>query len=379
MREVCTFPAATPIVPIMRSVHAPRQLVAALAALLFCGTAYAQDNLLAVLCYHNISPVKTEDSAYSVTGEILASHVTALRADGFAFVSMEQVRDFYGSGKPLPAKSALITFDDGRLSVFELARPLLKSLGLPWAMFVYPTAINAGHDRKFMNWDDLRTLAAEGVAIGSHAYDHPYLTKPPAEVATPEAYQAWLDRQLGKSRLAIERELGKPVYAFAIPFGAINREAQARLGPNGYSLAFNIFGSSNDSGTDPLQLNRILVMASQKPEKLVARAREKPLHFALQLPLPLDTVTGSLDRLSFSLPGIAGLDPASIEIRLDGNQPGHSVSAKGEIVVPLTAPAKDKTYLVSVRATARTGQAYSQSWFFSYRSRKPAFLKSKAL
>lgn len=58
----------------------------------------------------------------------------------FEFVSLQQVINAVveKNDRKLPAKACLITMDDGLREQFEVARPLLKSLGVPAAFFVNP-------------------------------------------------------------------------------------------------------------------------------------------------------------------------------------------------------------------------------------------------
>ncbi len=62
----------------------------------------------------------------------------------------------------------------------------------------------------FMTWDQVRHLAASGMAIGSHTHDHRRLA------SLMEEEQR---RELAESRRILERELGRPVEALAYPFG----------------------------------------------------------------------------------------------------------------------------------------------------------------
>ena len=269
-------------------------------------------SLLAILCYHNIDLTSPKDSPYSVTSSTFANELLALRNAGFEFVSLEQVEAFYSSGKPLPARSVLITFDDGHENIYTHAYPILKRMGIPWALFIFPTAIGRGHERGFMDWNDVRTLHKDGVAIGSHSFDHPFLTKPEPGVATRDAYDKWLDKELLYSKKLIETQLGTKVTSFASPFGALNEVIQEHIANSGYSLAFNIFGSNNDQASNPLELNRIIVLAKDTPETVVNKTQERPLHFRNTIPGSLRVFTGLFGSIAFSLDNIAELAPGSV-------------------------------------------------------------------
>lgn len=331
-------------------------------------------SLLAVLCYHNIDLASPKDSPYSVTSAQLAAEITALKGAGFEFVSLERVDEFYALGKPLPAKSALITFDDGHQNIYEHAYPLLKSMKIPWALFIFPTGIGRGHEKGFMNWDEVRKLNKEGVAIGSHSLDHPFLTKPTGAAATLDGYSAWLDKELQYSKSLIEKQLGSKVRAFAAPFGALNATVQRHIEDAGYSLAFNVFGSNNDGLSDPLELNRFIVLAKDSPEAIVKKAEERPLHFGGSSPGSLQVFTGLLSSISFSLDGAEEYQPGSIRAIVNGTKLDALRGDGSSFTAPFPPPDRSKGYIVTVYATDKTGEPCSQSYFFLYAKEYPAFL-----
>ena len=333
------------------------------------------ESLLSILCYHNIDLSSPKDSPYSVTSSTFAAELTALRNAGFEFVSLGQVEDFYASGKPLPPRSVLITFDDGHENIYTRAYPLLKRMGIPWALFIFPTAIGRGHERGFMDWNEVRTLHGEGVAIGSHSFDHPFLTKPEAGVATREAYDRWLDKELKYSKKLIETQLGTKVTSFASPFGALNDVIQQHIGNSGYSLAFNVFGSNNDRASDPLQLNRIIVLAKDTPETIVKKAQERPLHFRNTIPGSLRVFTGLFGSIAFSLDDIAELAPGSVHALLNGKKIDALEENGSVFSASIPAPTSSKNYVVTVYATRKTGESCSQSYAFTYAEKFPAFLQ----
>src|SRR5690606_31160016 len=84
-------------------------------------------------------------------------------------------------------------------------------------------------DEPICDWDDLRALAAAGVAIQSHAASHTRLSE-----LSPEQREA----ELVRSRAVLEERLGEPVETIAFPFGDPGPDAGSRLARYGYSAAF---------------------------------------------------------------------------------------------------------------------------------------------
>jgi len=344
------------------------------AALPETGLPFAK-SVLTVLCYHNIDLSSPKNSPYSVTSTQFADQLKALKNAGFEYVSVEQVEAFYASGKPLPPRSVLLTFDDGHENIYTRAFPILKSMGIPWLLFVYPTAIGRGHEKDFMDWSEVQTLRKEGVAIGSHSFDHPYLTRPGSEIANPAAYDAWLDKELVHSRKIIEEKLGAKVSAFAYPFGALNETVLRHIRNSGYSLAFNVFGSNNDGMNDPLDLNRIIVLDKDTPETVVKKAKELPLRFGKTVPGSLQVVGGSFRSIEFSLNGLEDFIPDSIHILINGTRIETLKRNGASFIAEIPAPDQSKGYVVTVYAHRKTGEPCSQSYYFMYAREKPVFLQ----
>jgi PGF-pre-PGF domain-containing protein len=72
----------------------------------------------------------------------------------------------------------IITFDDGLISAYTVAMPILQNNSQKAVSFVYPETINGATDgggvyyTDFMNVDDVRNLASLGWDISSHSYTH---------------------------------------------------------------------------------------------------------------------------------------------------------------------------------------------------------------
>ena len=74
-------------------------------------------------------------------------------------VRVEDLVASYRTGRPLPPRSLLITFDDGYADNEEFALPLLRKHGLPAVVFVFSDAV----DRATRPWtEDLLAAHARG-------------------------------------------------------------------------------------------------------------------------------------------------------------------------------------------------------------------------
>jgi peptidoglycan/xylan/chitin deacetylase (PgdA/CDA1 family) len=191
-----------------------------------------------VLCYHAVSDRWEAD--LSVTRGSLERQLELLLGQGYRGVTFREAV----SAAPWP-KTLAVTFDDAFRSVFELAFPLLSSLGIPATVFV-PTQ-HVGTDRPMswpgihqwvggpterelvgMSWDELAALADAGWEIGSHTRKHPHLTR---------LDDAALARELRGSREECETRLERPCLSLAYPYGDVDSRVETAARAAGYLAA----------------------------------------------------------------------------------------------------------------------------------------------
>jgi peptidoglycan/xylan/chitin deacetylase (PgdA/CDA1 family) len=215
----------------------------------------ALDNThVVVLCYHHLD-LKSK-TPFNISSDNFKKQLDLLTKNGFSFISLKDVEAYYYNKKPIPARSVVITFDDGNLNTYTLAYPILKARKIPFVVFVYPTATYNGHKLGFMNWKEVKELADNGVEIGSHAYYHPYMT----DYKKQKDPEAWLKLQLTGSKEYIEKQIGKPVNYFALPFGLTDAKVQESIKNAGYKLSFNVDNANSGPTSEPFYLNRWLVV-----------------------------------------------------------------------------------------------------------------------
>ena len=77
-----------------------------------------------VLMYHHFSETETGDIV--VQPETFALHMQTLRDAGYQAVTVQEMIDYVYNGASLPDKPVCITMDDGYLSNYEIALPILE-------------------------------------------------------------------------------------------------------------------------------------------------------------------------------------------------------------------------------------------------------------
>ena len=173
-----------------------------------------------ILLYHRLGP---SAGAYSVTPADFAAQMQRLHSLGFEAISLDQyVRFVQGKPVDLPPRPVLITFDDGFLSSFEVADPILARYGWNAAVFVI-TGVVGSPGR--LSWADLQHMQATGRwQIDEHAgFGHVDVTVDAAgDRGAFYANEIWAhgaQESFGhyKRRVSGDIELGQRMLAHHIP------------------------------------------------------------------------------------------------------------------------------------------------------------------
>ncbi|MHB0856494.1 MAG: polysaccharide deacetylase family protein [Anaerolineae bacterium] len=203
-----------------------------------------------VLMYHRLVELDEgageSDRTWTVSPSAFAQQMEWLASQRWSSITPAQLADYF-QGTPLPPKPIIISMDDGYKEVATVAWPVFQRTGLRPVLFIIPT--HCGY-KAYLDWPDLEALVADGVAIGSHTYDHVDLRK---------ASDADLQHQLGDSRTVLEDKLGVRVNAFCYPYGSYDSRVMDALAAHGYTTAFTLSKDVYQSPAQPYQLQRLLI------------------------------------------------------------------------------------------------------------------------
>jgi len=225
-----------------------------------------------ILAYHRFGPTLAD--SMTVRNEVFIAQLKYLRDNGYTVVPLRQaLYALQGKGNKLPAKSVVITVDDGHRTVYSDLLPLIEREKIPVTLFIYPSAIsNASYA---MTWQQLEQLRDTGLFdIQSHTYWHPNFKIEKRRLA-PEAYQAFVRNQLEKSRKTLKKRLGVDVDMLAWPFGIFDEELMNAGRAAGYVAAFSIDGRHARSADAPLGLPRFLMVDVQGVKGLAKLLEER--------------------------------------------------------------------------------------------------------
>jgi len=121
-------------------------------------------NKVAVLTYHHLNDAESD---VTVSPERFASHLQALKRNGFHVIPMQQFIGFLQHREQVPPNAVVITFDDGYESVYRFAYPMLKAENMTATVFLIVGYVGRPG---FLNWDQIAEMRRGGFEFYSHSY-----------------------------------------------------------------------------------------------------------------------------------------------------------------------------------------------------------------
>ena len=142
-------------------------------------------------------------------------------------------------------RKILFTVDDGLISFYENAWPILKERKIPFILFVNTREVGAYN---YMNWEQIKELySSDLVEIGNHSHSHEYLVDTSADV---------IKNDIAESIRIFKKNLGKNSDFFSYPFGEYSLEFKRIIKEFGFKYAFGQHSGVIDDTKDLWELPR---------------------------------------------------------------------------------------------------------------------------
>jgi peptidoglycan/xylan/chitin deacetylase (PgdA/CDA1 family) len=182
-----------------------------------------------IALYHRVvpDPAGVPDA---VSPRHFREQLEGLLALDFHFTSLASALEASSLGHALPARTVVLTFDDGYANVHDYAFPILEELSIPATVFVVTEYVDSDEAFPFdpwgrhnqttapesawrpLTWSECQRLNASGlVEIGSHTHTHRDFRN------RPEEFEADLRASLSM----LEQRIGGGARSFAFPFGGV--------------------------------------------------------------------------------------------------------------------------------------------------------------
>ncbi|PIP21498.1 MAG: polysaccharide deacetylase [Candidatus Nealsonbacteria bacterium CG23_combo_of_CG06-09_8_20_14_all_40_13] len=210
---------------------------------------------LPILMYHYIrnfqDPNDKIGTDLSVSPDNFNQQMAYLAKQGWQTVSLEDLANYFESGKTINPKSVIITFDDGYADAYQNALPLLEKYKFKATFFIITGKVEKPG---YLSWSQIAELAKAGMEIGSHSVSHLDLSKLDTDKARVEIYN---------SKITLEEKLNLKITAFCYPSGAFDDETIQLVKNAGYQTAVTTVNSKEQTKENIYKLKRIRVAGSE--------------------------------------------------------------------------------------------------------------------
>jgi peptidoglycan/xylan/chitin deacetylase (PgdA/CDA1 family) len=194
---------------------------------------------------------------------LLRRFLTSLLAAGYQPTTLATVNAAMAGSVDTPRGCIVLTFDDGLLSQYLNALPVLTDMSVPAVFFVLPGFNDGVH--RYMGTVELQAMANAGLEVEAHTCNHPNL---------PRLARLNLDAFFGEvqdCKRILEGITGLSVDYLAYPYGAYDLTVLDAVSRFGYRAAFTTRMSAVLSYSTPYALPRIHYDLGEVPAGVLRR------------------------------------------------------------------------------------------------------------
>ena len=288
-----------------------------------------------ILCYHRfVEKVRTPSTEIKTAD--FEAQMKALKDRGITVIGMQDFLAWKRGEKNIPPRCAIVTFDDGWKSQYEVGWPIMKKFNYPFTLFIYTEGVRGGHfgGGESITWEQLAEMRDAGVDIQAHSATHQDLRKGydiiNKKKTSGAEYEQWLQNEVVGCKQLLEQRLAVKVNCFAVPFGNYNEHVKEVARNAGYEAMFTVYGQPLTFNSPLDSLGRYAIEAT-KPKvfedatKMIGTstggaAAVAAVGAADVSPQPADgdTVRTALPLIKANLSSIGQIDPASVQLRVSG-------------------------------------------------------------
>jgi peptidoglycan/xylan/chitin deacetylase (PgdA/CDA1 family) len=205
-----------------------------------------------VLIYHRFDEDKYPST--NIDTARFREQLEYLKSHNYTVISLQELVDSLHHNSSLPARSVVITIDDGYRSVYEKAWPLLKEYGFPFTVFLYTKATENKH-WNYLTWSQVAEMKAAGVDFQDHGFAHEHMAFRPSGLNMTQ-YRDWIRADIELSNRLLSEKLGEKPRFFAVPYGEYNQILLDEIRSLGYEAILLQDPGSVSNETDSFAIPR---------------------------------------------------------------------------------------------------------------------------
>jgi len=209
---------------------------------LFAQNKYNFDDFgLISIMYHRFDENKYPST--NIQMDVFKKQLEIIENEGIKFIHPKNFKKSLRENKK--DRKILLTIDDGLLSFYNNAWPILKKKEIPFILFVNTREVGSFN---YMNWDQILELhKSNNVEIGNHSHSHEYLVDESPDL---------IKKDILTSMEIFEKKLGKNSDFFSYPFGEYSTEFKKIIKDLGFLFAFGQHSGVIDETKDLWELPR---------------------------------------------------------------------------------------------------------------------------
>jgi peptidoglycan/xylan/chitin deacetylase (PgdA/CDA1 family) len=343
-----------------------------------------------IFCYHRLVD-RVRYPGTEITPAAFEEQMKQLKDAGITVISLQDLLAWKRGEKNIPPRCAVITFDDGWKSQYEVAWPILKKHGYPVTMFIYTEGVRGGSlgGGEAITWEQLADMRDNGVDIQAHSATHQDLrgghhimlvssvgTRTKTQLTGPD-YEKSVQNEVVGSKQLLEQRLGIKVNCFAVPFGNYNEHVKELARNAGYEAMFTVYGQPI-TFTSPLDSLGRYAIEANKPKvfadavKMIgtsaggasAAAAVGTENLSTQ-PADGETVRTALPLIKANLSSLGAIEPGSVQLRVSGLGvvPARYDPKTGTVSYQVTQKLRDRSCTVILTAKSE-GKKVEAHWTF---------------
>ena len=223
---------------------------------------HVHNSKIPILMYHSISYEKGNTAR--IPKEKFREQMKYLKDNKYTALTVDELYSYMQTGKIVPKKPIVITFDDGYKDNYTTAYPILKEFGLKATVFVITNTIDT--DKNYMTSNEIKSMDSNNIRIESHTTVHEQLDK----ISYSDNVKT-----MTASKAKLEKILGRNINYLAYPYGTYNDNIIKAAKESGYKLAFSTQYGWIDKEDNIYSLGRIFVNSNFNLQQFKAKLNTK--------------------------------------------------------------------------------------------------------
>jgi len=207
-----------------------------------------------ILMYHEVAQHMPGMDALKlsllVAPDQFAQQMQYLKDNNFTTITLDKWMAARTGRSSLPRNPVILTFDDGRLGVYQNAFPILKRNGQKAILFLISREVGRVV-KGYLDWSMVREMQNTGlITFGSHTVHHAVLPLLTTQSAMME---------LSYSKMVIQRNTGRRCDYFCYPHGKYDARDARLVGLAGYHAATTEIPGWSRVTDNPYELRRVRI------------------------------------------------------------------------------------------------------------------------